>query len=284
MTLDELRERAAGSIDPLWWTYRFLDEVMSLRDGATAADRAAAVDGFLRLATHDPEWAAKVLSEGGSQGHLMAMLLSAESALSRLHLPTIKDDAMLRARMLCTSARWQRDSGGEELLHQAWAEMLRIPEDERDGAWHALALMPTAVADYPRYRELAITKLASLDDGFWRSSFLASALPVASRHRDWPTFDAWLGAWTSLPAPLTRGHHGCMVINLEGLRALDDGRPADAEVAMRRLLEAAAGVQFLSNEDTSALPRRLRAEGLLLDLCDSFDAMVKRLDWRLLAK
>ncbi len=73
-------------------------------------------------------------------------------------------------------------------------------------------------------------------------------------------------------------------MNLEGLRALDDGHPADAEAAMRRLIDAAQGLPFLSNDDTSALPKRLRTEELSLDLCDAFDALVKRLDWRLVAR
>jgi hypothetical protein len=56
------------------------------------------------------------------------------------------------------------------------------------------------------------------------------------------------------------------------------------EDAMRRLVEAAPGVQFLSNDDTSTLPNRLRAEGRALELCDAFEAMVKRLDWRLVER
>ena len=56
------------------------------------------------------------------------------------------------------------------------------------------------------------------------------------------------------------------------------------EAAMRRLLELGVGEQFLSNADSSALPKRLRAEGKHLDLCDAFDALVKRFDWRLLTK
>ena len=53
---------------------------------------------------------------------------------------------------------------------------------------------------------------------------------------------------------------------------------------MRPLVEAAPGVQFLSNDNTSALPKRLRAAGRTLDLCDAFDAIVARTDWRLVER
>ena len=83
---------------------------------------------------------------------------------------------------------------------------------------------------------------------------------------------------------MRHGHGECEVVNLEGLRALDEGRTADAEDAMQRLVDAAQGVRFLSNEDTSALPKRLQAEGRALALCDAFDDIVKRTAWRLLRK
>jgi hypothetical protein len=39
---------------------------------------------------------------------------------------------------------------------------------------------------------------------------------------------------------------------------------------------------FLSNEDVSALAKRLRAERRPMDLCDAFDALMQQRDWRLL--
>ncbi len=292
MTLDELRERANGSVDPLWWTHRFLEEVVERHSmGKTVVaheDLAFAVDCFLRLALHDPEWAAKAVGAHGPTGHGLAMLLSAQrldAALSRLHLPNIKDDAMLRARVLCASAMWTDLRGdGRDSWLKAWNELVRVPEPERDAAWKDMALGAAAIADYSRYRALALERLESLKDAFWRSHFLKDALAVAARHRDWPTFDSWLEAWRALPEPMRQGHAECEVLNLEGLRALDDGRRADAEAAMRRLVDAAQGVQFLSNENTSALPKRLRAEGRSLELCDAFDALVRRLDWRLVKR
>ncbi len=38
--------------------------------------------------------------------------------------------------------------------------------------------------------------------------------------------------------------------------------------------------QFLSNTDVSGLPERLRKEGRCLDLCETFDAIVRERDWR----
>jgi hypothetical protein len=48
------------------------------------------------------------------------------------------------------------------------------------------------------------------------------------------------------------------------------------------LLALAPELTFLSNDDVSALPERLRNEGLCADLCDAFDSLVKQRDWRLL--
>ena len=53
---------------------------------------------------------------------------------------------------------------------------------------------------------------------------------------------------------------------------------------MKLVLELAPLTTFLSNSDTSALAKRLRKEGRYLDLCDSFDALVKQVDWRILKK
>jgi hypothetical protein len=292
MTFEELRERANGSTDTLWWTYRFLRAAIdrhARQQGAVEEDAlGVAVDCFLRLAQHDPDWAAIALEERGPSGHGLATLLSAErldSALSRLQLPSTKEDAMLRARLLSNSARWQDLRGnGEAVWLRAWTELVRVPEAERDDAWKKLALGASAVADYPCYRALALEQLESLSDPFWRAQFLRAAVAVAFRHKDWPTFDAWLAAWRALPEPMRQGHNECAVLNLEGLRAVDEGRHVEAEDAMRRLVDAAQGVEFLSNADTSALPKRLRAEGRALALCDAFDALVKRLDWRLVAR
>lgn len=286
MTLEELRQGASGNVDALWSAFRFLEEVMYLDDKASDEDKSFAVDCFLRLAVDDPDWATKALGKGGPDGHLLGSLLSEArltSALSRLHLPNIKDDAMLRARLLCNSAKWRRD-GQKELLLRAWAELLRVPEVDRDPSWKTLALTAAAIADYTSYRTLAVEHLISLTDPFWRSKFLPQALDVASRHRDWTTFDTWLADGQSLPAPMTRGHQACAVINLEGPHALDDNRPDDATATMQRLLEAGQGQPFLSNDDTSALPTRLRAEGRCLALCDTWNALVKTLDWRLVER
>jgi hypothetical protein len=287
MILEELRARATDTSDGLWWTYRFLDEVMDLREEAAPEDVAFAVDCFLRLSLRDPAWTTKVLGDRGARGHGFATLLSAErltAALSKLHLPNIKDDAMLRAQVLCTAARWQRDDARRQTWQRAWEELMRVPEAERDASWADLALEPTAFADYPCYRTLATLRLASMTDNFWRSDFLPKALAVAARHRDWSAFDTWLDAWRSLPEQMTQGHDACAVLNLEGLRALENGRAEDAETAMRRLLDVAQGQPFLSNDETSALPKRLRAAGISADLCDAFDDLVKRLDWRLLIR
>src|SRR4051794_38083317 len=99
--LDDIRQRLAGKTEHLWWTYRFFDEVVSdSADMATEDDKSAAVECFLVLAIRDPAWAAKQLGSFGPESYRLAMLLREgrlESALARVRLPSVKDDAMLRA-------------------------------------------------------------------------------------------------------------------------------------------------------------------------------------------
>lgn len=284
-TLGEIRERLLGSHELLWWTFRFLDAVLGDINGAiTEDDKSVAVECFLTLAVRDPAWAIAKVDSQGPEGHALATLLSEgrlTSALSRIRLASVKDDAMLRARMLSRSAHWERikSTGDETLWHQAWQELLRVPEPERDEEWKSAALEPSSFVDYTHFRLLATERLAKIRD-FDRSMFLPDAIASAARHRDWPTFETWVAAYRALPEPLQRGHSRCEVINLEGLRALEAGHLQAAEASMQELLESAAGETFLSNGGVSALPNRLRSQGLYPDLCSAFDELVKKRDWR----
>jgi hypothetical protein len=288
MTLEEVRTRLASGTEGLWWSFRFLELVLDDFKTASEQDKSAAIDCFVRLAAEDPAWATSKLSDCGPEAHRIAMLLAEErltSALGRIRLPLIKDDAMLRAHMLIGSARWQpreRGAGDDRLWRQAWQELLRVSEEERDNAWTCAALGPTAIVEYARYRELAEEHLMTLRHDFDRSMFLPDAIGTAARHHDWPTFEAWARAYRELPQPFRSDHAECTVINLEGLRALDEGRRQEAEASMRELLALAPALTFLSNDDVSALPERLRSEGLCADLCDAFDSLVNQRDWRLL--
>ena len=47
--LAALADRVRSSDQPLWWAFRFLDEVLALGEQASDADRGFAVDCFLRL-------------------------------------------------------------------------------------------------------------------------------------------------------------------------------------------------------------------------------------------
>jgi hypothetical protein len=146
------------------------------------------------------------------------------------------------------------------------------------------ALDPAAHADFPAFRELAKQYLASVESEFWAASFLPSAIEAAARHKEWADFDEWRLQWERFPQALRRGGSDCTILNLVGMRALDEKRLGDAEDAMKRLLVAAEGETFLSNEAMSGFPKRLRAEGLFGGLCDQFDKLVKAQDWRLLDK
>lgn len=283
MTPDEIRERIDSGSEVLWWTYRLFDVTLALGDRASDEERAMAVDCFLRLATTDPEWAMSRLHAFGPQQHALATLFSAErlgSLLERLHLGVVKHDAMLRARLLNTWAKWRKESEREAALQRAWVELQRVPEGDRDEAWSKEALIPASVSDYSQYRQLAASHLSGLTEEFWRSSFLPDALEVAARHRDWPTFERWLQEYRSLHGSMRGGHAACAVICLEGLRALDEGRTDAAVASMRALLELAPKQEFLSNKDISTFPGRLRSSGLCSELCDQFDALVDERDWR----
>jgi hypothetical protein len=205
------------------------------------------------------------------------------AAVARLVLPDPKTDAMVRARVLSVVAQWQKEDA-DMFWREAWTELTRVPAAERDDTWRRLALTPASHGDYAQYRELAQAHLDGLDQDFWRSQFLPAALAVAARNRDWLTFERWVAAWDALPEPMHDAHSACAIANMLGVRALDEGRLADAEAAMRTLLQVAPRDQFVTNADTSALPKRLRTEGKLVDLCDQFDEIGKRVDWRLLTK
>lgn len=73
-------------------------------------------------------------------------------------------------------------------------------------------------------------------------------------------------------------------MNLEGIRALDEGRFEDAERIFDDVLALAPSLEFLSNPEVSSLAKRMRAEGRALAVCDEFDAITKKRDWRLRAE
>ncbi len=250
----------------------------------------AAVLAFVQLAIADPQWADEVAARGvvGGLPHLLTGS-RLTYVISHLHLPSVTDEGMLRARILSGVASARRCDTcdkleADDLARRAWNE---APSRARrqGAAWDAIALGenvvvgPAAVADYPRYRELAAKRIESLTLAFDRALFLGDAILVAGEHQDWPTFERWLGLWRSLPEPVTRNNTGCAIVNVEGLRALDEGRLADAEAAMKELLDLAPTTPFLSGTRTSALQKRLRSERRMLKLCDSFDTLVRRSNW-----
>ena len=154
MTLDELRVRADGDVDSLWWTHRFLSRAVERNSLGTVApdadDLSFAADCFVRLARADREWASAAISGPGPNGHGLAKLLTdvgLDSVLARI------DGPILRARVLCASATWQDLRGdGDETWKRAWSELIKVPDADRDDAWKELGLGAAAVADYPQYR------------------------------------------------------------------------------------------------------------------------------------
>jgi hypothetical protein len=197
------------------------------------------------------------------------------------------DDPLLRARLIVCGADSYREAERlaperREAWKQAWTELQRV--DARDAGWQETALLVTAIADYPAYRSLTDAKLADTHEGFWRARALEEAFPIAARERDWATFERWVTSYRELPSSLRSDHNEGVVRNIEGVRALDEGRIDDARRCFEELLAVAPRIEFLSNPETSMLCDRLRADGLFPELCDQFEAIVKDRDWRLLRK
>jgi hypothetical protein len=288
MELDQIRLKLAAETDLLWWSWRFLSSMDQAQPGKPE-DLSQAAECFLTLALADVDWAMDRLSSSDPESHLLTQILEPprlELVLSRLKLDDQTREALVHARILSAVAFWklQDVAGAEPLWRRAWAELQRVPVDARDEEWRQIAIGPAAVADYPTYRELAASRLAAGMEDFDRSMLLPTALNAAFLHRDWVTFDSWLSMYRALPGPLVRGHSRCAVLSLEGLRALDEGRVKDSEQAMQSLLELSVGEPFLSNDDVAGFPKRMRAERVRLDLCDAFDALVKKNDWRRLGE
>jgi hypothetical protein len=274
--------------DRLWWTWRFLELVVrdfGLGNPVTDDEAMFAVECFAQLAATDADLALSKLSDNGPEGHGFSKFLGGDrldAALARVRLPTTAGDAMVRARMIIASATWTRaDADAEALWTRAWTELQRVPADARDNAWKDAALPAAARADYAAYRTLAEEKLERTTQVFWRAVALAAAIPVAARHKDWPSFERWLAEYRALPPAFHRVHDSCAFLNLEGLRALEEGRVTDAERMMQQVVEIAPSVEYLSNDEVSALAKKLRALGHALALCDAFDAITKEKDWRL---
>jgi hypothetical protein len=288
MDREELGRRVSSGVDELWWRYRFLQDVADAAESGPD-DRDLAMECFVRLATADPSWAQKSLDDRGPAGHQLGRLLDVDAvhrAMDRIRLESSRDEVLLRARMLLASVRWSARGGvsqSPEVWREAWHELLRVPETDRDEEWAGLALQPSARVAYEQFRELARAHISTLKP-FELSHFLPDALAVAFRNQDWSTFEEWAVQFRALPEALRHGHGGASVTNLEGLRALKEGRTGDAESAMRRLLAVAEGLTFLTNDDVSSLPRSLRKAGLCLDLCQAFDQLAERRDWRNLPK
>jgi hypothetical protein len=240
MNRDDLRQRLSSGTEELWWRYRFLQDVTS-SPAAPSEDVDLALECFARLAMADQDWARNSLDDRGPAGHQLGRLLNREHVhrtMGQIRLKSNREDALLRARMLIASVRWSArrgESQHEETWKEAWQELMRVADEERDDAWEELALQPSARVAYDRYRELATSHLARVEL-FEQSHFLPEALAVAFRNNDWISFDGWVAQFRALPEALRHGHGAAAVTNLEGLRALREGRTGDAEAAMREYL------------------------------------------------
>lgn len=287
-TRDDIRPLLISSNERLWWTWRFLDDVLrDIHSGSVSdADLTVAVDCLVQLANSDPAWATEKLQAAGPEQHGFSSLLAharLERALEGVRLTSTNTSAMLRASLIVTRAsHLPTPDEANELWERAWVELQSI--DVRDAAWKEIALTVTAHASYQDFRLLADEKLAMTTKPFWRASFLSDAIPPAARNRDWPTFERWVGAYRALAPALQSDHDVCAILNLEGERALDEGDIEEAETIMGRILEIAHAVQFLSNDNVSRLAKQLRAAGRAIPLCDRFDAIVAARDWRLLTE
>lgn len=111
--------------------------------------------------------------------------------------------------------------------------------------------------------------------------FLPEAISSAYRQKDWIKFEEWVQLYRLLPAAFRRDHSECAIWNLQGLRALDEGREEDALAAMAEVVELATSLEYLSNSEVSALPRRLYESGKAPTLTARFMELTKERDWRI---
>lgn len=284
MHISEIRAKRDGSDNRLWWTSRYLEEVIRRRGAATANEKDEAAACFVTLANADPQWALNELAEMGPRPHEFGELLSGDrltAALETLSVEPIWEDAMLRAKLLSGPARWERDEARrEDLWRRAWQELTRIPEAARNAAWDVAALAPASRADFTSYKLLVRRHLERIPRPFDRGMFLPEAVSAAAKYRDWEQFEEWAQIFRALPEAFRHDHGDCAIWNLQGLRALDEGREDDALAAMREVLGLAPTLQFLSNEEVSSLPRRLFESGKAPELTSQFMDLVKQRDWR----
>jgi hypothetical protein len=143
-------------------------------------------------------------------------------------------------------------------------------------------MTPAGHACYPELKKLAQERLSTMKDEFYISFFLSFALPFAANNKDWSMYDAWAAQFRSLPAPLRRDYMHAALLNMDGNRALDEQRYNDEEQVLKELVEIAPTVEFLSNAATSGFVDRMRSEGRAISLCNEFDEIKKKFDWRLL--
>lgn len=163
MNLDEIQSKIDSGVDHLWWTSRYLGEALRRRGTAAPDEKARAARCFVLLANADPSWALGELTEMGPRGHELSELMSGERlalALDSLTISPLRLDALLRAQLMMGRAQWVRDEElRDELCRRAWAELTRVPDEERDDAWRKAAFAPASRADFSSYRILAQEKL-----------------------------------------------------------------------------------------------------------------------------
>ena len=225
--IEALRAKVGSGHDDLWWAWRLLSEIVAL-DEREAELIELATDCFVRIANADAGWAVGALTDGGPPSYRLAVLFAEANVgnvASRISAASTTETALLRAAIFVSVGVLPDRAPEESIWQSGWTQLQNVPHEHRDDSWRSLALSCTAHVAYEEYRALATLRLQNEIKDFWRASFLPEAFAVAARHGDWPQFEQWAAAYRSLPPSLRRGHSLCKLLNIEGQRALDDGRP-----------------------------------------------------------
>lgn len=279
--VSELNARRSGP-ESIWWSYRLLNRLVSSAGTSLAVHRNLAVECLCDLIRFDPDWMARIGVHEGPVGHRYAGLLTGEGLEVALDaVGEVGTDLMHRTRasILYCALRWNSKKAGVDSWTMLWQQLLGISESARDEDWMKQALDASARVDYTAFRSLAIRKLENASS-FEMGMFLPEAISAVFSAKHWQSYDEWSEAWRRLDPAFRSSYSECMILNMEGIRALDRGDLAAVHATMSVLVEQARHEEFLSNDEVSRFTKATRAKGLESELCDEFESLVKQLDWR----
>jgi hypothetical protein len=148
-----------------------------------------------------------------------------------------------------------------ELGGHARAHLVKVNDAERTATFRESYCIACAWSDYA---ELCANFDAYLAAAVYyrKHGALILVLDAAVRHKDWRTYDRYRLAYAHLPSDSARAHDDCMVLNMDGLRALAKKDLDEAQGVIRALIERGRNVAFLGGPDTLAFVKVLARKRL----------------------